>query len=177
MIADIEETWDNLIQNYLELESELLNSAIHSMVRSHGSYNDFQDTRLAFTRRLSNLLQTCRSYLDHTPHHLGKLKIVGLKKMFTAETNKAYDANFSYRFMEALRNYSQHRGVPMHSASFASRWIEGEIEEESRLRHTAVGLVKLNKIREDKEFKAAVLTEIEPDIDALDVATLSSSLP
>src|SRR3546814_11369469 len=65
---------DCLVQHYIDLEMELLRSAMHSMVLNHESYHEFQQIRLGFSRRLSSLLQSCRSYLDHTPHHLNKLE-------------------------------------------------------------------------------------------------------
>src|SRR3546814_1358490 len=65
---------DCLVQHYIDLEMELLRSAMHSMVLNHESYHEFQQIRLGFSRRLSSLLQSCRSYLAHTPHHLNKLE-------------------------------------------------------------------------------------------------------
>src|SRR3546814_9673570 len=94
---------------------------MHSMVLKHESYHEFQQIRLGFSRRLSSLLQSCRSYLDHTPHHLNKLESHAFADPFKKLTNTAYDGHFGCRFMEALRNYAQHRGLPLHGASLEDR--------------------------------------------------------
>src|SRR3546814_18975610 len=85
---------------------ELLRSAMHSMVLNHESYHEFQQIRLGFSRRLSSLLPSCRSYLDHTPHHLNKLESHAFAEPFKKLTNTPYDGPSGCRFQEALRNYA-----------------------------------------------------------------------
>jgi hypothetical protein len=176
VVADIEEEWDCLVQNYIDLEMELLRSAMHSMVLNHESYHEFQQIRLGFSRRLSNLLQSCRSYLDHTPHHLNKLKSQAFADPFKKLTNTAHDGHFGYRFMEALRNYAQHRGLPLHGASFDARWMgnldEGD-DDKGLLRHVVLASINLAKIKGDKKFSAKLLAEVDGDLEHLDVATLT----
>ncbi len=172
----IEEEWDCLVQNYMELEMELLQSALQSMILSHESYETIQEARLRFTRRLSNLLHTCRSYLDHTPHHLNSLE-AELTKSFNQARNNAYDEQFSYRFMEALRNYSQHTGLPMHGTTFHSSWIDGikpDGEDPGFLRHAVTANVDINLIKKDPKFKSSIRDELEAiGAEKLDVATLT----
>lgn len=175
-IVEIEEEWDCLVQNYIELEMELLQSAMHSMVRNRESYHEYQQIRLGFSRRLSNLLQSCRSYLDHTPHHLNKLEGHAFTEPFKKLTNAAYDGHFGYRFMEALRNYAQHRGLPMHGASFDASWTEIFTEgrrEKGLLRHVVLASINLAKIKGDKKFSAKLLAEVDENLEHLDVATLT----
>lgn len=176
VVADIEEEWDCLVKNYIDLEMELLRSAMHSMVLNHESYHEFQQIRLGFSRRLSNLLQSCRSYLDHTPHHLNKLESHAFADPFKKLTNTAYDGHFGYRFMEALRNYAQHRGLPLHGASFDAKWMgnldEGD-DDKGLLRHVVLASINLAKIKGDKKFSAKLLAEVDGDLEDLDVATLT----
>lgn len=176
VVADIEEEWDCLVHNYIDLEMELLRSAMNSMVLNHESYHEFQQIRLGFSRRLSNLLQSCRSYLDHTPHHLNKLESHAFVDPFKKLTNTAYDGHFGYRFMEALRNYAQHRGLPLHGASFDATWT-GNLDDDSNgkgmLRHVVLASINLTKIKSDKKFSAKLWAEIGSDLECLDVATLT----
>lgn len=176
VVANIEEEWDCLVQNYIDLEMELLRSAMHSMVLNHDSYHEFQQIRLGFSRRLSNLLQSCRSYLDHTPHYLNKLESHAFADPFKKLTNTAYDGHFGYRFMEALRNYAQHRGLPLHGASFDARWMENLAEsddDKGLLRHVVLASINLARIKGDKKFSAKLLAELDGDLEHLDVATLT----
>lgn len=175
-VVEIEEEWDCLVQNYIELEMELLRSAMHSMVVARESYHEYQQIRLGFSRRLSNLLQSCRSYLDHVPHHLNKIEGHAFTDPFKRLTNTAYDEHFGYRFMEALRNYAQHRGLPMHGASFDATWTEVFAEgrrEKGLLRHVVTANINLGKIKGDRKFSAKVLAEVDGDLEHLDVATFT----
>nr|GLK21477.1 hypothetical protein GCM10017606_23030 [Microbacterium terregens] len=175
VIASIEEEWDSLIQNYIELELELIRSAMNTMVLSHEGYHEANQTRLGFARRLSNLLHSCKSYIDHTPHHLKKLTTAGLESAFKTATSAAYDANGSYRFMEALRNYAQHRGLPLHGATFDSGWtgsFAGGEQDKGLLRHSSYATIDLAKIRADNKFKASVMAELANSPDQLDVSIL-----
>lgn len=174
-VVEIEEEWDCLVQNYIELEMELLRSAMHSMVLNHESYHEYQQIRLGFSRRLSNLLQSCRSYLDHTPHHLNKLDGRAFADPFKKLTNAAYDGHFGYRFMEALRNYAQHRGLPLHGASFDATWTGGfdDSDDKGLLRHVVLAFINVAKITRDKKFSAKLLAEIDADTEHLDVVTLA----
>lgn len=172
-ILDVEEEWDSLVQNYIELEMALLQSAMHSMVLNHGSYHEYQDVRLGFARKLSNLLQTCRSYLDHTPHNLHKIEGGSYSDQFAALTRTAHARHFGYRFMDALRNYAQHRGLPLHGASFNSSWT-GDVREGDKglLQYSVAANVNLSEIRRDKKFSAKVLAEVD-ELQHLDIATLT----
>ncbi|MEO6717789.1 MAG: hypothetical protein ABIM50_11155 [Novosphingobium sp.] len=171
-VVDIEEEWDSLIQNYIEFEMELLKAATNSMILSHNSYHDFHQHRLGFARRLSNPLQTCRSYIDHAPHHLGQLNSCDFSSTFNELRNKAHADHFGYRFMDAMRNYAQHRGVPLHSSTWNSDWISDADERKNRLRYVVTANVDLGKVRHDRKFKASVRAEIE-GVDRLDVGTMT----
>src|SRR3546814_5668096 len=101
----MEEEWDCLVQHYIDLEMELLRSAMHSMVLNHESYHEFQQIRLGLSRRLSSLLQSCRSSLDHTPHHLNKLESHAFADPFKKLTNTASDGLLGRRFLDAPRDH------------------------------------------------------------------------
>lgn len=174
-VIAIEEEWENLIQNYLELELEFLKSAMQTMVLNHESYHEFQQTRLIFARRLANFLQSCRSYIDHIPHYLGMVPIPDLVARYKSLAGELYDSSSSYRFMEALRNYAQHRGLPLHGASYDVSWT-GDFSENGKnkglMRHSVAANIDLEKIRADKRFKKSIVTEIDQDLDQLDVVVL-----
>jgi hypothetical protein len=89
------------------------------------------------------------------------------RSFFRTKTNEAYDAEFAYRFMEALRNYAQHRGSPLHGTTFSSHRIERD-EEQFGLRYAVWASIDVDTLRDDGDFKAEVIAEIgEEKIDAL----------
>lgn len=137
----LEETYDLLLSNFLELEQDALCAAASSVVRDIHSYEDLFEVRSNSNRRAVNLLSAARLYLDHAPQHLADCArdVDVSRKLFKQATAKQYDAQFSYRFMEALRNHVQHSGLAIHVVRHASRWTGVEpanVLENLRSDHT-----------------------------------------
>lgn len=157
--AHIEEGWAAIVQNYMELEKALIQAALRDMVVSELDYFIFQERRLDFGVRLSNLLNSCRAYLDHTPQSLGSITPhQPYADEFKALTNVEYDKRFGYRFMEALRNHAQHCGLPIHSTQYNSAWVEGG--ESGMLGHSVATHVSLDILRRNKNFKRSVIEDV-----------------
>jgi len=156
----IEEKMDIAIENYLELESELLASGARRMIQRDFRYISAQTERNLFSRRVVNLLTTCKGYLDQTPHHINN--IYGAESSIVAEfkrhTNDQYDSRIGYRVTQALRNYVQHRGVPLHSIMHENQTVESRGER--RLAVATRLLIHITKLAEDEKFKKAVLDEL-----------------
>jgi hypothetical protein len=74
-----------------------------------------------------------------------------------------YDNHKEYRFMETLRNYVQHRGLPVHHTQFGSRWTslddDGLMEFSMELASDPLFL------EENGGFKKVVLDEWNGKID------------
>lgn len=64
---------------------------------------------------VQNVLSSMRGYIDGFAHALSEFygKESAVFKNFKIYKSKAFDNNKSYRFIEALRNYVQHRGFPI----------------------------------------------------------------
>jgi hypothetical protein len=167
-----EEEWDLLTGNFYDMEREGLNTALYDMVFGDLDWQDFQDVRIRFTRRLQNLLTSCRSYIDRVPQCLGELDQSGaLKSLFVGEKSKAYDDSFGYRFMEALRNHAQHNGHPVHGAMFDRRRVE---EKSGDLwRYITGANIDLAELEHDPKFKKSVLQEARDLGDKLDAFRLA----
>lgn len=110
----IEEKYEILISNYLDFEKEILNKSAQHMVREHLEYDEFFEVRLGLNIHLVNVLTAARMYVDQMGRHVreclpgGPDTTQAVKDLFSKE----YDEKKEYRFMEALRNYVQHRGIP-----------------------------------------------------------------
>jgi len=163
----IEEKYELLISNYLDLEKECLNVTSISMIRSSTDYSGFFDIRLAFNRRVVNLLTSTKLYIDQIQQHVKSCfpdrSDIGdnVKALFSAE----YGKFFEYRFMEALRNYVQHRGLAVHSTSLGSKWTsqEGDAELEFKTRL----FTHKTEVDGDKAFKKQVSKEMAEKVDLL----------
>ena len=67
--------------------------------------------------------------------------------------------------MEALRNYVQHRGIPIHLTTYQyqSRWQDGP---DHRYMEFSIRLVATReKLREDGRFKANILAEMPLEVE------------
>jgi len=123
----VEEKYEIVISNYLDLEKELINVSVSEMVRGCLEYADFFDVRLALNIRLVNLLTSVRLYKDHLVcHHLPACLPgeSGIKECAEKIFSDEYKKNFDYRFMEALRNHVQHRGTAVHRVAPSSKWTD-----------------------------------------------------
>lgn len=128
----LEESYDLLIGNYVEVEQELLTATATNAVRDLNEYHDFFELRSTVNRRVVNLLTATRLYLDQAPQRLSDCATEPEKARseFKQRTHDHYDATFGYRYLEALRNHVQHCGLAVHSLSFNNKWIgEGESRE------------------------------------------------
>jgi len=107
---------------------------------------------------------------------LNKTSAVNSSELFKDLTRKAFDDNFGYRFMEALRNYAQHRGIPLHGATFDSSWT-GDVSDyndgKGFLRFSVMANINLNKVKGDRKFNKKVISELSDDVENLDVSTLA----
>ncbi|MCL2024877.1 MAG: hypothetical protein FWG78_03790 [Coriobacteriia bacterium] len=118
----IESKFNILLDNYTELEKELLSTAAEYSVHHGRAERLLVEGIPLFNRRVANLLTTARLYLDQIPHDLSSLygKDSTQLKKFRVLTKSAYDSYIGYRVMELLRNYIQHRDLPIRSMSITS---------------------------------------------------------
>jgi hypothetical protein len=89
-----------------------------------------------------------------------------------ATCSHEYDTRLGYRALEALRNYMQHRGMPIQRMSLESSWIAEAHKVRKHLRHTVGLYLGVVQLREDGNFKAKILDELaalgdEHDLKAL----------
>jgi hypothetical protein len=161
----MEEKYEILISNYLEFEKEILDHAVQSMIRNPTDYEDFFQVRMSFSRRVVNLLSATRLYVDQLHRHLAAIMSHNqnteavVRRLFSTE----YENRPEYRFMEALRNYVQHRGLPVHLVQVNSHAQDSGRE---RLLVFSVELVSERKyLKENGEFKRNVLEEIPEKVD------------
>lgn len=160
----IEEKYEIFVSNYLEFEKELLEFAALSMVRNPYDYEDFFRVRTEFNRRIVNILTAARLYVDQLLQHV---KVI-LPDKFNVEEeiknlfSKEYEECFEYRFMEALRNYVQHRGIPVHWTQFNHSRRDSE-EEPRFMVSMEVGSSK-DRLQ-DPKFKKEVFNETPAQID------------
>jgi hypothetical protein len=110
-------------------------------------------------------------YTDHTPQTLNNIFGDGSKEAdaFRTAANTEYDAHLGYRAMEALRNYVQPNGLPIHTITTKGRWTD----DRSILEHWILPTLKIEQIREVGGFKPGVLEELARLPQPVDVRALT----
>ena len=157
-----EEKLDLVTENFQEYEAELLLIASHEMVFHDSDYFSMSNERNTVSRRIVNLLSACLMYEDQSAHHFNNIygRNSDESKMLKEEIDSQKDHNFGFRAMKALRNYTQHRGFPIHSMKFSGEWLDIENKETSRLLYTVIPLIKVSELAEDGKFNKSVLDEM-----------------
>jgi hypothetical protein len=160
---DIEESFDLLVSNYIEMEGSGMNLALSAAVRSKHDYADMFEVRAELSRRIVNLLSSARMYIDSLPSNAPRCGI--LKSDIESWLNKEYGSDFAYRFMEALRNQAQHRGFTVHHLGTDSPWLP---PGERQYLETTLRVLALRRfLAEIGGFKASTLAECPEKIDIL----------
>ncbi|MHC4398372.1 MAG: hypothetical protein ACYTG0_01690 [Planctomycetota bacterium] len=166
----IEEKFAYLIENYRELEIEALANTVHNATMPSRPWSELVSYTHLFNRRIINLLTTCRLYIDHTPHHLNS--IFGddnpATRQFTEGLSSRYDSSLAYRLLEALRNYVQHRGLPLAGLRRNSRRTEPG-DPNAQLVLTIQFDLDTRLLIADPKFKRSVATELEQRQSRMDV--------
>jgi len=160
-IVAIENNFRVLMENYIEFEKAIACFAVEGMVRERYAISEGPETHNDSNRLLLNALSTIRFYFDCSDKYLLTFENVvpGLRDNFRIARNQQYDSRFGYRVMEALRNYSQHNGLPVHELYLRS---DAVTREEPRIwRYRAVPILNMSKICQDNNFKAAIRNELK----------------
>jgi hypothetical protein len=162
----IEEKFNLVLENYIDLERELLSISFMKAVQFGVSWSEGADLRQVVNRKLSNLLSSCRAYLDQTrralKHRYGSRsdQLVGFKE----ETHSQYESRLGYRLMEGLRNHAQHCELPVSSITLSKhREPRKGADRINSIRISA----SLDDLRSAGKVKNDVLDEVAVENDSI----------
>jgi len=162
ILTGIEEKYELLFSNYAEYERTLLDLSLDKLLHVHRGYSDFHDDRGLVNRRLVNLLSSTRAYVDQVTHDVGELAGADAQEFIKALFSREYDAHLSYRVMETLRNYVQHRSLPVGAMEYPSGWDKGPPTPLSRRRHRVLASLDTEALGDSgSPFKLGVLQELQ----------------
>ena len=159
-ILHIEEKFEMLLENYSEYENELLSIATHYVIFDDFNYQKAHDQRMSISRRIVNFLTAARLFVDQSIHHLSNIygKNSRVVRKIKDSMSLEYDSHLAYRTLEALRNYVQHRGFPIHSLSYYSSVLNAE--PGSDVHTIIIPYLSLVELTLDGKFKKSVLSEL-----------------
>jgi hypothetical protein len=156
-VLSVEDKYDVTIQNYLEFETSIVQEAVRELI-DPGPKGRFDQLRRLLARRLSNVLSSARLYLDTLKHHSREVLACDPARLgrIEAAPSAQYDSCLEYRVAEALRNYAQHRALPVHGLIGPST----EIARSSQQDFFVEPYLDPYQLRQDGYFKAQVLKEL-----------------
>ena len=167
---ELEELYDLIINNYRELEKEVISLAVDDMVLAKDESDDLFEIRFALNRRVVNLLTTAKMYLDQYIQRLNKFDcdISTVKSV----CSNIYDNFFEYRFMEALRNHAQHGGMTVHCVTLLhSPWDIQSGKKQKRAFSIAIYVRKL-ELEKNGHFKKRILSECPEKVNIISAARI-----
>lgn len=166
----VEEKLNYVLENFKEFELDMLDAAVDNMLYSDSGYSKIVDDIHNFNRRIINLLSTCRLYMDHTAHIIHSIyggdssQASGLKDKKATE----YDTYIGYRAMEEIRNYSQHRDIPVTVVRRNSKRVENKCG--FCVKHTVIPKIQIAAL--SKGFKKEILRELQAMGKEIDIRPL-----
>lgn len=159
LLANLEEKFMLLLENYEELEQEMMRLSLHRMMYLDNSMPALIDNIRLLNGRFANFLTTAKLYKDHSAHDISTF--YGKESEQFTDHDKLqsihYNKRLGYRVMEAARNFLQHRSLIVYGTSYQAK----HVEEEGRVVHSGMVNLSIRKLREEGGFKSSVLSELE----------------
>lgn len=164
---DVEEKYDLVLGNFLDLEKELLNLTIEKVIDHRFDYDRAYTITNSINRRIVNFILSGKNYTELIASKASKCtpNEEEVKKSIISLTNNHYDKNLDYRLMEALRNHVSHSGVAVHLVENPDRWILNDQKEATHFVFN-IGIYALkDRLANNPGFKQKILKELPDKID------------
>lgn len=165
----VEERFDVVLGNYEEFEAEILRLALQHSLRFDSAMGGLPEQRRTLTRRVLNLLASCRYYHDQLQHSFSV--ILGRGSQLALDVGRKqsshYDSSFAYRLMEELRNVLQHFIDPIRSIS--ANHQRTSLGKDSQLACTVTPQIEKSILLEDRTIRRKLGAELEGHPDRIDI--------
>src|SRR4051794_18405525 len=161
-MLNLEEDYDSLIGNFLDFERAVLSLSAESFVQRRTERVEMDRDHRLLNRMIANVLTAARAFIDHSKHRVSSIlsgqpeDLQRLNKLFSAQ----YDGFLAFRVIEALRNYTQHCGVPSQSINYQMRWSKDDQHKEQRIVSNVAPVLLIRALSSRGEFKKKILEEL-----------------
>jgi|GEM_PF-2471964 len=154
-----------VVESYRMVEASQFEAAFSHILFSHASYNDSSDTRVLLSSKIAAYLSCARYFLDSTDRTISKISSEEEALKFKSFKSEIYDSVKEYRFIEALRNYAQHREVPIDSIHSYSGYDNKNEGQNSDIATVLSIRAHKSSLAADSKFKKKVLDGMPETID------------
>ncbi|MEO5712964.1 MAG: hypothetical protein ABIT37_05710 [Luteolibacter sp.] len=156
------ENYRVVVESYREVERAKHEAELDHMLYSNFGYESLADARVALNAPIVGYLSSARYFLDATDKFISKVLTDDQAAKYQTQRRKIYDEFPHYAFIEALRNYVQHRELPIHTVTYHN-FIEDKRNHETSDMVTSLSLCAAREtLSKDKKFKPSALAGL-PD--------------
>lgn len=156
-----------VVESFRNLEEAKFKAEIGHVLNSKLSYKDFFKMRVFLGTPTISYLSSSRYFLDSLNKITKDTLSEELYRSYSDLRSKIYEDSIGYRFIEALRNYSQHTDLPFHTTTYHN-FLEDKNNPKSTNHVTAISLYAIKeKLLKDKKFKKEVLNDHPEKIDII----------
>ena len=157
----IEEKFDVVLENYIELEKFLIEVCLDDMIRISWTNLSMRNDARGSNRQLINLMSTGRLYVDALQQDVASRANAGTRDLPT-KVKRTIDevgrSSFAYRAITAIRNHAQHRGLPLSESKPRGTWVPKYSHEELVFR--VAPLLDLKAFQADNKFPEDIAKEL-----------------
>lgn len=121
---ELESCFHIAVDNYIALEEAILGLAARHAAFSAGPRTDSFAQQLDVTRHIMNYLSSAKSYACYLQTK-GSVLLGSAPAMTNLTTTLTRD-NFAYIFLDALRDYAQHEGIPVTGFTVHNNYDHGD---------------------------------------------------
>lgn len=151
------ENYRVVVESYREVERAKHEAELDHMLYSDFGYESLADARVALNGPIVGYLSSARYFLDSTDKLVAGVLTDEQCAEYQKLRSKIYDEVSQYAFVEALRNYVQHRELPIHSVTYHN-FLEDKDNHETSDMVTALSLCATREVLlKDKKFKQSAL--------------------
>lgn len=165
---EIEETFQVFAQSFLRFEKDALDIVFeHTFSESRTAIDEdfLGNVGHKFNVNLLTILTSFFSYEEHSKRILKRIKIEGADTFDEINRKSVYDENQCYRICTALRNYAQHRALPLGGFTVGgkSKFIRGEDGKtiKGNPYYSISPWLNSNKLLESKKCNAPVKNDLQ----------------
>lgn len=158
----IERKFDILLFNYADFENALSEGG--SLIEQYepGDLWVSHELHRLFGVRVTNLLSSARLFIDSSKSDIKMCTqdFESAQSFIEREFSKHYDDKEGYRLMEALRNYAQHKNVPITNIK-VHRSVTGLKGQSKEIKL----FVRRDELLKERKIKKNVIREYDSDIE------------
>ncbi len=164
----ITQTYRVVLESYRAVEQAKHDAELNYILHTKAPYRSSLESTVVLNSAIVGYLASARLFLDSTEKLIKILLDEESIAAFNHIRTGMYDGSVEYRFIEALRNYVQHRDLPVHLLTYRSF-----VEDQSDIRECDLVTclsIRANReaLRKDSGFKRSALEGLPDVIDIID---------